>query len=73
MADKTGHTIAKIVREGLTRSELIKRVGFGSTKEFENALNVHSIEDTAYLEELSEWSLRPIDEGSSRTRFFPRD
>lgn len=61
------------MREGLTRSELIKRVGFGSTKEFENALNVHSIEDTAYLEELSEWSLRPIDEGSSRTRFFPRD
>lgn len=59
-------------REGLTRSELIKRVGFGSTKEFENALNVHSIEDTAYLEELSGWLLRPIDEGSSRTRFFPR-
>ena len=60
-------------QEGLTRSELIKRVGFGSTKEFENALNVHSIEDTAYLEELSGWSLRPIEEGSSRTRFFPRD
>lgn len=59
-------------REGLTRSELIKRVGFGSTKEFENALNVHSVEDTAYLEELSGWSLRPIEEGSSRTRFFPR-
>lgn len=60
-------------REGLTRSELIKRVGFGSTKEFENALNIHSVEDTAYLEELSGWSLRPIEEGSSRTRFFPRD
>ena len=60
-------------REGLTRSELIKRVGFGSTKEFENALNVHSVEDIAYLEELSGWSLRPIEEGSSRTRFFPRD
>lgn len=60
------------MREGLTRSELIKRVGFGSTKEFENALNVHSLEDTAYLEELSGWSLRPIEEGSSRTRFFPR-
>ncbi len=59
-------------REGLTRSELIKRVGFGSTKEFENALNIHSVEDTAYLEELSGWSLRPIEEGSSRTRFFPR-
>ena len=59
-------------REGLTRSELIKRVGFGSTKEFENALNIHSLEDTAYLEELSGWLLRPIDEGSSRTRFFPR-
>ena len=59
-------------QEGLTRSELIKRVGFGSTKEFENALNVHSIEDTAYLEELSGWLLRPIEEGSSRTRFFPR-
>lgn len=60
------------MREGLTRSELIKRVGFGSTKEFENALNIHSVEDTAYLEELSGWSLRPIEEGSSRTRFFPR-
>ena len=60
------------MREGLTRSELIKRVGFGSTKEFENALNVHSVEDTAYLEELSGWSLQPIEEGSSRTRFFPR-
>lgn len=60
------------VREGITRGELIKRVGFGSTKEFENALNVHSVEDTAYLEELSGWSLRPIEEGSSRTRFFPR-
>ena len=59
-------------KEGLTRSELIKRVGFGSTKEFENALNIHSVEDTAYLEELSGWSLRPIEEGSSRTRFFPR-
>lgn len=61
------------MREGLTRSELIKRVGFGSTKEFENALNIHSVEDTAYLEELSGWSLQPIEEGSSRTRFFPRD
>ena len=60
------------VREGITRGELIKRVGFGSTKEFENALNIHSVEDTAYLEELSGWSLRPIEEGSSRTRFFPR-
>ena len=59
-------------REGLTRSELIKRVGFGSTKEFENALNIHSIDETAYLEELSGWSLKPIEEGSSRTRFFPR-
>jgi len=59
-------------REGLTRSELIRRVGFGSTKEFENALNIHSVEDTAYLEELSGWSLQPIEEGSSRTRFFPR-
>ena len=59
------------VREGITRGELIKRVGFGSTKEFENALNVHSLEDTAYLEELSGWSLRPIEQGSSRTRFFP--
>ena len=58
-------------REGLTRSELIKRVGFGSTKEFENATNIHSVEDTAYLEELSGWSLRPIEEGSTRTRFFP--
>lgn len=59
-------------REGLTRSELIKRVGFGSTKEFENALNIHSIDETAYLEELSGWLLKPIEEGSSRTRFFPR-
>jgi|GEM_PF-3598531 len=59
-------------REGLTRSELIKRVGFGSTKEFENALNVHSLEDIAYLEELSGWSLQPIEQGSSRTRFKPR-
>ena len=61
------------MREGITRGELIKRVGFGSTKEFENALNIHSVEDTAYLEELSGWSLRPIEEGSSRTRFFPHD
>ena len=61
------------MREGLTRSELIKRVGFGSTKEFSHALNIHSVEDTAYLEELSGWSLQPIEEGSSRTRFFPRD
>lgn len=59
-------------KQGLTRSELIKRVGFGSTKEFENALNIHSVEDTAYLEELSGWSLRPIEEGCARTRFFPR-
>jgi hypothetical protein len=59
-------------REGLTRSELIKRVGFGSTKEFENALNVLQSDETAYLEELSGWSLKPIEEGSSRTRFFPR-
>jgi len=60
------------VREGITRGELIKRVGFGSTKEFENALNIHSVEDIAYLEELSGWSLQPIEQGSSRTRFFPR-
>lgn len=58
---------------GLTRSELIRRVGFGSTKEFENALNIHSVEETAYLEELSGWTLQPIEEGSSRTRFFPSD
>jgi len=61
------------MREGLTRSELIKRVGFGSTKEFENALSIHSLEDTAYLEELSGWLLRPIEQGSTRTRFFPPD
>ena len=60
------------VRSGITRGELIKRVGFGSTKELENALNVHSLEDTAYLEELSGWSLQPIEQGSTRTRFFPR-
>ena len=67
------HCFGSLLREGLTRSELIKRVGFGSTKEFENALNILSLEDTAYLEELSGWLLRPIEEGSSRTRFFPSD
>lgn len=58
-------------KEGLVRSELIKRVGFSSTKEFENALNIYEIDEISYLEELSGWESRPVEEGSSRTRFFP--
>jgi hypothetical protein len=56
--------------EGITRSDLIKRLGFDSTKAFEDTAAVGELDPIKYLEELSGWKNRPIETGSSRTRFF---
>jgi GIY-YIG catalytic domain len=58
-------------REGITRSDLIKKLGFDSTKAFEDTAAVLELDPIKYLEELSGWQNRPVEEGSSRTRFFP--
>ena len=58
-------------REGITRSDLIKRLAFDSTKAFEDTAAVLELDPIKYLEELSGWKNRPVEEGSSRTRFFP--
>lgn len=61
------------MREGITRSSLIKRLGFDSTKAFEEDAALLELEATEYLEELSGWINRPVESGSSRTRFFPAE
>jgi predicted transcriptional regulator len=58
-------------KEGITRSDLIKKLGFDSTKAFEDTAAVLELDPIKYLEELSGWQNRPVEEGSSRTRFFP--
>jgi GIY-YIG catalytic domain len=58
-------------REGITRSDLIKRLGFDSTKAFEDTAAVLELDPIKYLSELSGWQNRPVESGSSRTRFFP--
>ena len=58
------------VREGITRSDLISKLGFGTTKALEEAAALLELDSDEYLEELSGWQKRPVEEGSSRTRFF---
>ena len=57
-------------RAGITRSDLIQKFGFSTTKEFEDAATLLELDPDEYLEELSGWQKRPVEEGSSRTRFF---
>ena len=57
-------------REGITRSDLIQKFGFSTTKDFEDAALLLELDPDEYLEELSGWQKRPVEEGSSRTRFF---
>ena len=59
------------IREGITRSDLISKLGFGTTKALEEAASLLELDPDEYLEELSGWQKRPVEEGSSRTRFFP--
>ncbi len=58
------------VKEGITRSDLISKLGFGTTKALEEAAALLELDPDEYLEELSGWQKRPVEEGSSRTRFF---
>ena len=58
------------IREGITRSDLISKLGFGTTKGLEEAAALPELDPDKYLEELSGWQKRPVEEGSSRTRFF---
>ncbi len=59
------------LNEGITRGNLAKKVGFESTKALEDAAALFGIEPNEYLSELSGWSERPVEPGSTRTRFFP--
>jgi hypothetical protein len=58
-------------REGITRSDLIQKFGFVTTQAFEDAASLLELDPDEYLKELSGWQKRPVEEGSSRTRFFP--
>ena len=58
------------VKGGITRSDLISQLGFGTTKALEEASALLELDPDEYLEELSGWQKRPVEEGSSRTRFF---
>lgn len=59
-------------REGITRGNLIKKLGFDSTKAFEDAVALLELDETEYLSELSGWVEQAVEPGSSRTRFFPK-
>jgi len=58
------------LKEGITRSDLISKLGFGTTKALEEAAALLELDPDEYLEELSGWQKRPVESGSSRTRFF---
>ena len=58
------------IREGITRSDLISKLGFGTTKALEEAAALLELDPDRYLEELSGWQKRPVEERSNRTRFF---
>ncbi|NJL84516.1 MAG: GIY-YIG nuclease family protein [Chloroflexaceae bacterium] len=58
-------------KQGLTRSDLIQRLNFGTSKALEDAATFLEIDPDEYLEELSGWKRQPVEEGSNRTRFFP--
>jgi hypothetical protein len=58
------------LREGITRSTLITKLNFGNTENFEKAAQLLDLDPSEYLTELSGWLEKPIEEGSSRTRFF---
>lgn len=58
-------------REGITRSDLTKKLGFDSTKAFEDTAAVLELEPIKYLEELSGWQERSVEEGGRRNRLFP--
>ena len=62
---------AEDLREGITRGNLMKHFGFNSSSDLENAADFYSFDADKYLEELSGWQCKPIEKGSSRTRFFP--
>ena len=58
------------IKGGITRSDLISKLGFGTTKALEEAAALLELDPDEYLEELSGWQKRPVESGSSRTRFF---
>ncbi|GFE72116.1 GIY-YIG nuclease family protein [Chroococcus sp. FPU101] len=58
-------------REGIVRSNLMKHFGFNSTTDLESAASFYNNEPDKYLEELSGWQCKPIEQGSHRTRFYP--
>jgi predicted GIY-YIG superfamily endonuclease len=58
-------------REGIVRSNLGKHFGFNTTTDLENAASFYNKEPDQYLEELSGWQCKPIEQGSHRTRFYP--
>ncbi len=58
-------------KNGIIRSDLIQKLGFGTTKALEDAAAFVQLEPDEYLCELSGWQKRPVESGSSRTRFFP--
>ena len=60
------------LREGITRGSLAKKLGFESTKTFEDAAAILGLDPNEYLSELSGWSEKPVEPGSARTRFFPK-
>jgi predicted GIY-YIG superfamily endonuclease len=57
--------------DGIVRSNLSKHFGFNTTTDLESAASFYNEEPDKYLEELSGWQCRPIETGSSRTRFYP--
>lgn len=59
-------------REGIIKSNLMKRFGFSSMTDLENAASFYNLSPEGYLEELSGWECRPVKEGSSLTRFFEK-
>ncbi|MDJ0718055.1 MAG: GIY-YIG nuclease family protein [Prochloraceae cyanobacterium] len=58
------------INEGITRGNLAKKLGFESTKTFEDAAAILGLDPNEYLSELSGWSEKPVEPGSALHQVF---
>lgn len=56
--------------DGITRSNLISKFNFYNIENFEKAAQFLDLDSKDYLAELSGWQEKPVEQGSTRFRFF---
>lgn len=59
-------------KEGIVKSTLAKYFGFNTIPELESAASFYDLDLDKYLEELSGWQCKTYEQGSTRTKFFPK-